>query len=148
MNNKFASVALCSASVFFSTCTFARDGNLDPGFGAAGKVFTKYSNWFIDTYNIELAQQSDGKLLVGSSRDYANPDYDFGVMRLMPDGSLDTTFGANGERFVVFDRTGSDKGDHLVGMALQSDGKIVLVGVVDGDTSTGDDMGIARLNAD
>lgn len=132
----------------FLTCASARDGDLDRGFGTGGKLFAKYSFWFVDAFNIELAQQPDGKLLLAASRDFANPDYDFGVMRLMPDGSTDTTFGTNGERFVVFDRTDSDNGDHGVGMTLQSDGKIVLVGIVDGDPATGDDMGITRLNSD
>jgi uncharacterized delta-60 repeat protein len=148
MGSKVAVSMLWVASLIASASAGARDGDLDRGFGTAGKVFVKYTAWFIDTYNIELALQPDGKMLLGSSRNFADPDYDFGVMRLMPDGTVDSTFGSSGQSFVVFDRTGSDKGDHLVGVVVQPDGKIVLAGVADGDTSTGQDMAIARLNSD
>lgn len=148
MTIRYAGLAAALAAVCAGAAS-ARDGDLDRGFGANGKVFAAYpTGQFIDTFNVELAVQPDGKLLVASSRNYAAPDWDFGVMRLLPDGSVDTTFGSSGASYAFFDRTGSDKGDHLVGMALQPDGKIVLGGFADGDPSTGQDMAIARLNAD
>jgi uncharacterized delta-60 repeat protein len=145
---RYAGLAAALAAAL-SGVAAARDGDLDSSFGTGGKVVTAYpTGQFIDIYNVDLAVQPDGKLLVAASRDYEDPDYDFGVMRLLPDGSLDTAFGPSGASYVWFDRDGSDKGDHVVGIALQPDGKIVLVGYVDGDPLTGQDMGIVRLNAD
>jgi uncharacterized delta-60 repeat protein len=126
----------------------ARDGDLDPSFGMIGKVFMKYPvGSFIDSYNVDAALQPDGKLLLASSRNVAAPDYDFGVLRLLPNGSIDTTFGTGGQAFFAIDRVGSDKGDHVVGIALQPDQKIVLAGFANGDNLTGQDMAVVRLNA-
>src|SRR5262249_13073244 len=58
-------------------------------------------------------------------------DYDFGVARLNPNGDLDTfSFGGgDGKTVIGFDR-GGDKRDTAEGVALQSDGKIVVAGTV------------------
>ena len=148
MGRRSAGLVLSVAVMAVSTAGFARDGDLDVGFGSSGKLFTKYpAGSSIDMFNVDLALQADGKLLVASSRNFAAPDYDFGVLRLLPNGSIDTSFGSAGESWIAFDRAGSDKGDHVVGLAVQPDGKIVLAGFANGESTTGQDMAIARLDS-
>ena len=124
----------------------ARDGDLDRSFGVNGKAFPAHpSGDFIDARAAELQLQSDGKILIASSRRFSPADYDFSVLRLQANGTVDTTFGLFGMANVAFDRPGSEFGDHVVDLAVQSDGKIILAGYVDGDAGTGTDMGLVRL---
>lgn len=112
------------------TCvTPAPTGSLDVSFGDGGKV----------TANLpggarSVALQADGRIVVTGNRR---------LMRFNTNGSLDTTFGANGTVNVVFD--GSTLDDTL-DVAVQPDQKIVVVG----HTRVGaqDDFGIARFNPD
>jgi uncharacterized delta-60 repeat protein len=98
-----------------------------------------------DTANA-VAIQPDGKILVaGSCHNGANND--FCIARLNPNGSLDATFdgpSGTGNGQVMLPIGSSD--DFATAMALQPDGKIVLVGncVV----SNQNDFCAARLNVD
>jgi uncharacterized delta-60 repeat protein len=85
----------------------------------------------------DMVQQADGKI-IAAGRANANSTQEFGLSRFNPDGSLDLSFGVNGH--VV-----TDLGlrDEINGVALQSDGKIVAVGV----TRFFDVWVVARYNA-
>ena len=112
---------------------------LDPGFGSAGKVSTAFGG--DDT---AMALQADGKIvMVGGSGS------DFVLARYNLDGSLDAGFGAAG--LVTFD-VGVDSSDEARAVAIQSDGKIVVVGnAVVGRTANNQfnfDFAVARFNAD
>jgi uncharacterized delta-60 repeat protein len=119
-------------------------------FGLFGASFTTFpggayasGGWFS-----EPTLQPDGKLLVAASRYTTATNTDFGVIRLMPNGSVDTGFGSGGAATFAFDRAGSGTKDTASGMALQpADGKILVGGFVDGDTSTGADMAVVRFTA-
>ena len=105
----------------FAVVRFNTDGSLDTGFGLGGKVTTS-----IGLSNDEgkaLVLQSDGKIVVaGESK--IGTYLDFAVVRFNTNGSLDTSFGTGGK---VTTSIGSsdDRGNAV---ALQSDGKIVVVG--------------------
>lgn len=89
-----------------------------------------------------LAIQPDGDLLVSGSE--STDALDFGhmyVTRLTPNLSVDTTFGSGGTAFAQF---GNYRAVNQ-GIALQSDGKIILSGSV---RSSGDNTGLARFTAD
>jgi uncharacterized delta-60 repeat protein len=94
-----------------------------------------------------LGQQSNGDIIIGATR-VASGNMDFSALRLLPDGSVDAAFGNSGAGVVAFDRFGSDKTDIVNDVVVQPDDKIVLAGVVAGDSSNGEDMGVVRLNAD
>ena len=84
-----------------------------------------------------MARQPDGKLvLVGST---STGGGDFAIARLNADGTPDTTFSGDGKQTVNFGGV-----DNALGVAIQPDGKIVVAGTGGG----GDDMVVARLNAD
>ncbi|HEY2910883.1 MAG TPA: hypothetical protein VGI99_11595 [Gemmataceae bacterium] len=62
---------------------------------------------------------------------------DFAVMRVKPDGTLDSTFGTGGK--VIVDMSGTT--DSANALRIQSDGKIVAAG------TNGNDFAVLRLNA-
>ena len=115
-----------------------RDGLLDPTFGAGGTVLV--SAGASDDGSETLVIQDDGKILVGGFTNNGN-NSDIVVLRLNPDGSFDHSFG---DRGIVIKAIGAS---HEVcrGMAVQPDGKILLVGDVAGATV---DMFMLRLNTD
>lgn len=116
-------------------------GELDASFDTDGKLVVNIGD-FEDSLT-EVIVQPDGKILLGGVMHFGTSDYDFVVVRLNSDGSRDTSFGINGLTSVAFD-FGGDNNDTLEGMALQTDGKIVLVGGVH-SASDDFDIGIARL---
>jgi len=101
------------------------DGSLDNSFGNAGKVVLPFSTPELDAPATGLAIQPDGKILVATKSDASNGlnDNMSVIVRLMPDGSLDASFGDNGKLLLnIF------PGLHEVVslMMLHTDGKIYL----------------------
>lgn len=137
-------VLACIAAA--APCT-ARDGDIDLGFGSFGKaIFQPPGGLYLGAYNTELAlQPTTGKILVAAPVIPAGGGTDFGVMRVNEDGAVDGSFGSSGARIVPFNRTAATSLDDLGGMTVQPDGKILLVGIVAGDVSTGTDIGVVRL---
>jgi uncharacterized delta-60 repeat protein len=127
----------------------ARDGDPDPSFGTNGNVFLTFpGGLLIEKYFADVKVLGSGKLLVSSTvltGTAANAD--MGVMRLNPNGSIDTSFGVAGARVIGFDRIDSDKRDTVRGMAVQPNGRILLVGDAAGGIG-GVDMAVIRLTAD
>jgi uncharacterized delta-60 repeat protein len=96
------------------------DGSLDTSFGGDGIVTVPVASG--DNYVYDMVLQEDGKIVVSSVADVATTD--FGVTRLLSDGSLDTSFGGDGIVTTDF-ASGIDR---PTGLQLQSDGKIVATG--------------------
>ena len=124
-------------------------GDLDPTFGnGTGFVLTSQPGSNPSDVLNAVALQPDGKVLVAG---HGNGDQgrSFEVVRLTADGTLDSSFGSGGRSLPW---TISDGG--CTDMALQPDGKIVLVGNITIYTGSGkhaeiqNDIAIARLNAD
>lgn len=113
-------------------------GILDTSFGAAGvKAFSLGS---LNDSARALALQPDGRILVaGYSTSGPVGNDDFVVVRLLPDGSFDTSFGGSGKVAVSVLSTL----DRALAMALQPDGKIVLAGFARG--SGIDSIAVVRL---
>ncbi|MEG4147060.1 DUF4347 domain-containing protein [Microcoleus sp. Pol12B5] len=106
-------------------------GDLDLSFGTGGSVTTSFSGiWDVPS---DVAVQSDGKIVVGGTADVVG---DFALSRYNNDGSLDATFGTGGKVTKDFG-LGSSGGS---GLAIQPDGKIVMVG------GANQDFGVARYN--
>jgi len=95
------------------------DGSLDSSFGTGGTLKLSLAQSFAAQ---DAAVQPDGKLLIGGRYGPAGA-YDFGLIRLLPNGTLDPSFGVGG---VVT----SDFGDAEEGVSLivLGDGRIVLGG--------------------
>ncbi len=102
----------------------AAGGDPDPTFGGDGLVITDLSNTQrLDRAN-DLAIQFDDKIVVvgAATRD---GDQNVAVVRYMPDGTPDDTFGQHGVAIVD---VLADENDSAGGIVLQRDGKIVVVG--------------------
>ena len=119
-------------------------GELDLTFDADGSLTTNMGG-AADSAN-GVAIQPDGKLVVagataGSSSQSTG---DFAVARYNSNGTLDASFGAGGKVSIDF----SGRHDGARGVAVQPDGKIVVVGwaTPNGNRARGKDLGIVRLN--
>ncbi len=110
-------------------------GTLDTGFGSTGRVTTAFGSGNAIAYGIRL--QSDGKIVVAGCSD-VNGNNDFALARYSAAGALDTTFKNTGK---VTTAIGSAD-DCACGVALQSDGKIVVAGY--SFNGTDNDFALAR----
>lgn len=101
---------------------FNTDGTLDASFDADGKVLITGS--LVSARSVAI--QSDGKIvIVGQSEIPMFEDDEITVWRLNGNGSLDNSFDGDGRKTTGF---GNSRSDSASGVAIQSDGKIVVVG--------------------
>jgi uncharacterized delta-60 repeat protein len=108
---------------------FNTDGSLDSGF-AGGGVFRFDFGAYSDDKGYGIVLQPDGKIVVAGQAYLGvvnnGADTAFAVLRLNPNGSLDSSFGTNG---VVTTNFFSSL-DYATEVALQPDGKIIASGIV------------------
>ena len=122
-----------SASLLRAFCISARnaDGSVDTSFNGTGTALTQLTtpvgSVAADTA-LSIALQSDGKAVVSGWCGNSSPD--FCVARYNTDGSLDTSFGESGKRFVQFAQ--SDSSERASKVLIQPDGKILLFGYCNG----------------
>ena len=128
--------------VAFALVRYLPDGSLDSSFGDSGAVVTNVgirspNDAFSGLEEAEaIAIQPDGKIVVvGYVQGTTNGD--FAVVRYNPDGSLDPSFGVGG--MTTLD---SGAGDFAADVAIQSDSKIVVAGISNGN------FAVARFNTD
>lgn len=97
-------------------------GALDPTFSGDGKLLIDLTanQW---DYAYGIAVRTDGKIVVTG---YTGIPADVFAIRLLPDGSFDPTFSGDGK--VTVDLGGQNVADEAWGMAMKSDGKIIIVG--------------------
>jgi uncharacterized delta-60 repeat protein len=128
-----------SVNVDFSVARFNPDGSVDNSFDFDGKQSTSFTPG--RDYGYAMALQADGKVVVAG---YFGSDYheNFGVVRYNSDGSLDNSFDLDG--MVTYDFGG--RRDFCYGMAIQSDGKLVLAGESTDSGNFEYDFAMIRLN--
>src|SRR2546423_1360954 len=124
--------AVLLVAVVFSAVAQAAPGDLDPTFSGDGKQTTDFG--FGSGSAEATVRQPDGKIVAAGST--PGGDYRFALARYNPNGSLDTSFSGDGKQTTDF---GSF--DEANGVALQTDGKIVVVGLTGGG-----DFALARYN--
>jgi uncharacterized delta-60 repeat protein len=109
---------------FSTLIRFNSDGSPDTSFGQNGEAnFSFAPN---DTSSVtSVAIDSSGQLVVGDAASNSTTNGAFAVARLNNDGSLDTSFGQGGKAIVSL---GPNTQSSDTGMALDSAGRIVLVG--------------------
>ena len=126
----------------FAVARYNSDGSLDATFGSGGKVQIDFATSFDEAS--ALAIQPDGKIIVVGRATPNDGSDDFGLIRLETNGALDTTFGNGG---IVATDFGSAFLEQATGVALQSDGQIVVAGYTY-TFDTGEDFALARYNTD
>lgn len=119
-----------------------RDGSLDASFGVDGKAIVAIGTR--DDAARAIAVQPDGRIVVAGLSYQGTADYDFALLRLMPDGTPDASFGDQGRVLTDF---GGDS-DRAFALALMPDGRIVAGGQTNVQRgSTGVDFALARYSA-
>jgi uncharacterized delta-60 repeat protein len=127
----------------FALARYNRDGSLDQSFDGDGRVTTDFGR---SDAIAGVAVQPDGKIVVaGSTVEFiANFQADFALARYNPDGSLDQSFDGDGKVITDF----GTPFDGSSGIAIQADGKIVVVGSTYPDENRQADFALARYNPD
>jgi len=114
---------------------------LDTTFHGDGMVNTGFGSGRIDVAK-DLAIASGGKLVVvGTTCDSSFVNCNFAIARFNPNGSLDTTFSGDGK---VVSNPIPGVPDATYGLAIQSNGKLVVAGMIGNDGSR--DLILARYN--
>jgi uncharacterized delta-60 repeat protein len=110
------------------------DGSLDQSFGDGGVSFTRATDGIILS---AVAAYGDGRVVVGGSVASGNLRA-FAVTRLLPDGSLDPTFGRGGTVTTQAGRAA----DAIVALEPLPDGRLVVAG---GAPASGGNAAVALL---
>jgi uncharacterized delta-60 repeat protein len=110
------------SNTYFSLFQRNADGTPDTGFGTAG-----YINHDLGSQEtlVQMALQSDGKILLTGTVFENATAYDLIVCRFKTDGTFDTSFGTNGITTSSFTAGAYEQGYDI---ETQSDGKIVVAG--------------------
>jgi uncharacterized delta-60 repeat protein len=143
-----ASLFNSSSNFDFATSRYNSNGSIDTSFGINGTVTTDLGNLTSDFANaIEI--QSDNKIVV-SGTTMINFQSDFAVVRYLPNGILDTTFGNNGTftcNIGSFNTTPTSNESSRC-IKFSSDGKIYIGGSTNAQEILSDayNFAIIRLN--
>src|SRR5947209_1807821 len=100
---------------------FSAAGQLDAAFGHGGLAVA--SSTLSKISAAHAAVQADGKVVVVGKADDA-----FAVARFNADGTLDASFGASGTGIVLTQAGPDGNASQATSVAIQSDGRIVVVG--------------------
>jgi uncharacterized delta-60 repeat protein len=106
-----------------------KDGAPDPAFGSAGITTHVVGDASTDGKATAIAVQKDGKLVIAGSAMHGGRSV-MVVLRLLPDGKLDTTFGAD-QTGIAYLAPGAAADANSV--AIQADGHILVGGHADSD---------------
>jgi uncharacterized delta-60 repeat protein len=96
---KRTSFFLMLALAGLDPCAFGNTGDLDPSFGDGGSGYLNFSNFSLGQTATAVLSQPDGDVIVVGNLDFlillgpTNGSNAISVARLLPDGSLDPTFG-------------------------------------------------------
>jgi len=121
------------------------DGSIDTSFGTDGVVLVDFGDTFDTGSAIGLAD--DGKIYLSGAASYDTVDADFGLVRLMPDGSFDSSFGTGGITRTDFGGGADGASNFSRGLIVFPDGSSLAAG--GGFTGAGlTDFGLVRLAPD
>lgn len=121
---------------------FESDGSLDYTFGSSGKITASYSS--LNDVFWDAVYWNDRIIVAGQSLGATN--YDIIVARFLSDGSPDTDFSFDGVVTTSFTIGGTDQSDEARALAVQPDGKILVVGATESGTAL--EFAVARYNWD
>jgi uncharacterized delta-60 repeat protein len=116
-------------SVGFGVVRYNSNGSVDSTFGTGGGVTNSFTPQEPLAMPFALALQTNGDIVAaGTAGQVGSPIFvtqaDFALARYTSSGTLDTTFGSNGEATMAF---GTNEAA-IYGLTIQTDGKIVAVG--------------------
>lgn len=123
----------------FAVARYNSDGSLDTTFDGDGKLTTSVGPEYDVAESAVI--QPDGKI-VAAGHSSIGTNNDFALVRYTPDGTLDTSFDADGKLTTPI---GIAK-DIAYSVALQADGKLVAAGYC--SNGTNNDFAVVRYNSD
>jgi len=138
---------LVTGSIFDSLEHFALirhlpNGERDSSFGNNGIVLLPDQPY--GAVGWQIALQADGKILVAGGHNFAGPQpSDLLLVRFLPDGHLDPSFGSNG--IVSWDALGDR--EIVRALVIQRDGKILVAGQAT-ETALGIRLFLVRFSSD
>jgi hypothetical protein len=103
-----------------------KDGSLDPGFGIGGIVTMTVPESGEDT--AQGACMADGRIVVARMAPGTGSDRNTQLLRVLPEGGLESTFGAGGVRILDFDQHVAGLGDleFPLGLNLDASGSLLV----------------------
>ena len=134
---------LATASLQLAVARYNPDGSVDDGFGAGGIAATPVGS--AGGAASTLALQPDGRIIVaGTAYAHGATSDQFALTCFTPAGKLDLTFGTDG---LVQTQVGAS-GAAVQSLAVQADGKILVVGTAFSNGPTDDDFALVRYAPD
>jgi len=115
------------ASLIFITANAQQAGTLNTQFSEDGWDASVYGSNNALTLNKTIIQ-TDGKILTCAAANLANEGCQAVIIRYNSDGTIDTTFGGGDGMFRSKDDESINLYSQPAGIALQSDGKILIAG--------------------
>lgn len=138
-----AVLASTVAALLCAPVALAAPGDLDSSFSGDGLLTTDLGFGGTDQPTA-IAIQGDGKIVEAGLNTQYGSATDLTLLRLNPNGSLDTSFGNRGNPTTDF-----GSAELAFDVAIQPDGKIVVVGSRYSEASNAyDDIVVARYNSD
>ena len=123
----------------FALVRYNADGSLDTTFGNGGKVVTSFGSQSDTAYAVVV--QPDGRIVAGGHANTALRGIDFALARYEANGTLDASFGNNGQ--VITPIHGLNGRDSIYALALQTTGGEVKIVAAGGEG----DFTVTRYNA-
>src|SRR5262249_27409929 len=111
----------------FVAARYNPDGTADVSFGSGGVTTIDFKHGGDRAKAVAVQPGTGGKGLVAGTADVNNAV--FGVVRLNPNGTVDTPFGAKGSGGKVTATPDSRTANRVQSMAVLPDGRFVLVGL-------------------
>jgi uncharacterized delta-60 repeat protein len=125
----------------FAIARYTSSGALDTSFSGDGKRLQNFVSGALDDIARGVAVDSQNRVVVAGDSDQAGPTgNEFALARYTTSGSLDTSFAGDGKQISDFDNDVS--GDFAHGVAIDSKGRIVVVGLT--NQAGNNDFAIAR----
>lgn len=141
------SIALTAPDVDFRVArVWGSSGAADTSFSGDGvaNVAFDLGGGFIDA--ARAVAIDGGRIVVAGTVQRSADDADFGVARLLGDGTLDTSFSSDGKREIFFNLHPDLPFDTASSVAITPDGKILVGGEALDSSSNTNRVALARLN--
>lgn len=136
-----ADVGNTSFSLDFALARLTPGGALDTSFSGNGKLTLGFGDGEEEAFAVAIDARR--RILVGGVS-----NGNCAIARLLPNGTLDPSFSADGKLTFSFAADGGGAFDQIFGLVPQGDGKIVIVGRATSTAGSGRRVGVARLNED
>ena len=118
----------------FAAARLLATGTPDPDFSADGRVVVAFDLGGAGGGNGDAAYslmlQRDGRIVLGGIADSSSTsdlNQDMAIVRLLPDGTLDSTFGIGGRTTIAFDLEPNGE-DIALALAEQGNGRLLIAG--------------------